>query len=729
MSTVQVRNVCDPIVATAVNRGGYRPHVYALMPTLSLRLNCHPSSCVNCQLSRQHTATALSSQHSGGNQSQSLHHLHQSAVSTERALKLKVAQCKQALSRERRRPEARSKTGHYFEGAISNKNKNGPRPTLKTVRLDELLDKFPLAYSPLTKQLLLIKPDTQALSHYSSFHTEVNEVSNYTNIKEGEKEILNLEGKETDIEAPRVLKEFTGNSKGTECDLITQNLHRVNTEASSFSSTVSSLSDISPSTIEDSASGSLLDHGDSCSLVSISGCSAFSDDSLGADSKKKSLGGFLSRNVFNWKSSSKSQDSFGRWKLFGKNVSPISSHSSLSVDQYVESDGGSLAPDSTCSGSTARLETRVASSSALIQLDRPANLPAKSEEEQARHRAQYQQILQAAKKKEIKEAKLRKKQIQLQLKVEEQLAQAIRTWTVEILPWWDKIHSSKKAQDLWWQGVPPCVRGKVWKLAIGNHLNLTHSLYNIYVQRAQDRLRGGGPSSENDKEASMELIQLDISRTFPHLCIFQRGGPYYDMLHCLLAAYVCYRPDVGYVQGMSFIAAVLILNMEAADAFVCFANLLDQPCHRAFFHLSQPHMQAYYSTYDHLFRENLPELYSHFTNTTLTPDLYLLDWIYTVFTKTMNLDLACRVWDVFLRDGDEFLFRTALGVLHLCQDILLQLDFVRGSQFLTRLPDDLPGDQLFKSIACIRMITGKLTFQDILSLHSPDFDSQGTCLS
>lgn len=49
-------------------------------------------------------------------------------------------------------------------------------------------------------------------------------------------------------------------------------------------------------------------------------------------------------------------------------------------------------------------------------------------------------------------------------------------------------------------------------------------------------------------ECSMELIQLDISRTFPHLCIFQPGGPYFDVLHELLAAYVCYRPDVGYVQ-------------------------------------------------------------------------------------------------------------------------------------------------------------------------------------
>lgn len=76
--------------------------------------------------------------------------------------------------------------------------------------------------------------------------------------------------------------------------------------------------------------------------------------------------------------------------------------------------------------------------------------------------------------------------------------------------------------------------------------------------------------------------------TWLQMCVlFLQGGPYYDMLHCLLGAYVCYRPDVGYVQGMSFIAAVLILNLEAADAFICFSNLLNRPCHMAFFSLNQ----------------------------------------------------------------------------------------------------------------------------------------------
>lgn len=35
--------------------------------------------------------------------------------------------------------------------------------------------------------------------------------------------------------------------------------------------------------------------------------------------------------------------------------------------------------------------------------------------------------------------------------------------------------------------------------------------------------------------------------------------------------------------------------------------------------------------------------------------------IFTIYTKTLPLDVACRVWDMFCRDGDIFLFRTALG--------------------------------------------------------------------
>lgn len=615
-----------------------------------------------------------------------------------------------------------------------------------SIPLTELLQSMPLAYSPVTRQLHIINKNYVSNNSHLTREVSKHETLSSLNgdIKNGLKPleclveeklagIINIDRKR---DSEYAFSSVCDDSVSHESPHST--LQRISacdtslsrTDASSFSSIVSSLSESSPSTNDDIIQGNLLDSDTNSqtahsSLSSRESSSCFED--TGAKPKRRGISSFFSRNVFSWKlsrenqsptnssSSSSTCNGSPSWKLFSKTPK---------LRNEVSDEDADSRPSSSCG--TKQYEDIVASSSALILHQRPSNLPAKSQDEEHKHRIEYQKMVEAARKKELKEAKLRKKQLQQQLKLEEQLANAARVWNNEILPKWDSMKSSRKTQDLWWQGIPPSVRGKVWRLAIGNDLNITHQLYDICVSRAQERLKAGVETIDDksefeldnpDKEASVELIQLDIARTFPNLCIFQKGGPYYDILHSLIGAYVCYRPDVGYVQGMSFIAAVLILNLEAADAFICFANLLNQPCHMAFFRLNEPLMQAYYATYNDFFRENLPRLASHFQESALSADLYLLDWLYTVFAKAMPLDVACRVWDVFLRDGEEFLFKTALGVLHLHQDTLLQLDFLHGAQFLTKLPDDLAADQLFKSIEFIHMNIGKLRFSEVLTSH------------
>lgn len=61
------------------------------------------------------------------------------------------------------------------------------------------------------------------------------------------------------------------------------------------------------------------------------------------------------------------------------------------------------------------------------------------------------------------------------------------------------------------------------------------------------------------------------------------------------------------------------------------------------------------------------------------------------------------------------------GILHLNQDVLLKMDFLQGAQFLTRLPDDISSDQLFKSIQSINTSVGKQTFNQIVDKHSVSF--------
>lgn len=54
------------------------------------------------------------------------------------------------------------------------------------------------------------------------------------------------------------------------------------------------------------------------------------------------------------------------------------------------------------------------------------------------------------------------------------------------------------------------------------------------------------------------------------------------------------------------------------------------------------------------------------------------------------------------------------GILHLNQDILMEMDFINGAQFLTRLPDDMSSDQLFKRIQLISTTIGKQSFTQIV---------------
>ncbi|XP_053528313.1 TBC1 domain family member 14 isoform X3 [Artibeus jamaicensis] len=265
-------------------------------------------------------------------------------------------------------------------------------------------------------------------------------------------------------------------------------------------------------------------------------------DEVAEGSKLKILGpfsNFFTRNLLARKQNARldKQNDSG-WKLFGK--APLRENAQREPKkmqkEYEDKAGPPCKPPSPKQNVRKNLDFEPLSTTALILEDRPANLPAKPAEEAQRHRQQYEEMVVQAKKRELKEARRRKKQLEERCRLEESIGNAALTWNNEVLPHWETVWCSRKVRDLWWQGIPPSVRGRVWSLAIGNELNITHELFDICLARAKERWRSfsaGGPESESedagfsaaDREASLELIKLDISRTFPNLCIFQQENP------------------------------------------------------------------------------------------------------------------------------------------------------------------------------------------------------------
>ena len=174
-----------------------------------------------------------------------------------------------------------------------------------------------------------------------------------------------------------------------------------------------------------------------------------------------------------------------------------------------------------------------------------------------------------------------------------------------------------------------------------------------------------------------------------------------ENLQVLLCMYVYLSPEIGYVQGQAFLAAMFLLNLDLFDSFVAFANLLHRRYFQAFYRFHQ--IDLYLQLFTQLLHWHLPRLGDHFSAMSVEANCYALDWFFTLFSKSLPLDLVSRIWDMFFRDGDAFIFRTAIAILSLYEDRLCQLDTFHCLQFLTRLPDDLQAVVLFNRIEEIEL--------------------------
>lgn len=84
----------------------------------------------------------------------------------------------------------------------------------------------------------------------------------------------------------------------------------------------------------------------------------------------------------------------------------------------------------------------------------------------------------------------------------------------------------------------------------------------------------------------LEAIEEDIGTTLPALHIFHpETGPLYQELKDMLYAWVISRADEGlvYRHGIAKIAAMMLVNIPAPQAFIATRNLLERHCLRSFY--------------------------------------------------------------------------------------------------------------------------------------------------
>ena len=328
---------------------------------------------------------------------------------------------------------------------------------------------------------------------------------------------------------------------------------------------------------------------------------------------------------------------------------------------------------------------------------RPKNLPKKTKEEEEYHRKLVEEnrklYLESLHKKQLKELEYKKRLEKRMIKMQKMS----QIWINEIIPNWTEKRKDKKIKEYFYMGLPDNVRGRVWMLCLGNRFSITKEYYEIQVKNSKEALEKYKMNKKNeeenntndnkinnennninikDKEKSINIIELDIERTFPYLGVFRGDSPMAQDLREILRVFVISRPDIGYIQGLSFIAGILLLNMDKFKAFISLMNLILNPIMLPFYKMDNESIQQRLKLFKQVFYYNLPELCEHFDELGLLPENYFLTWNMTLFTRDVNLELAKRIWDVFMIEGIKAIYSAAIVFLSHFESKLINMDFV-----------------------------------------------------
>ncbi|XP_052399358.1 USP6 N-terminal-like protein [Carassius gibelio] len=262
-------------------------------------------------------------------------------------------------------------------------------------------------------------------------------------------------------------------------------------------------------------------------------------------------------------------------------------------------------------------------------------------------------------------------------------------------------------------GIPPAMRGQVWKCLLDidsiraassfdyeacqaeirkplvdlgvSEYSIVHTIDSLVD--TENEISSGQASDLLSADLTLfKQIALDLRRSFPTHCTLMGDRPEaiegQAKLFRVLTGFARYNPQIGYVQGMSYIAAVLLMILSEEEAFWALVALLEKPKYLSeLFDSTLKKIQHQALIFHQLLKHRKPLLFQHLETLGVSSLHFIMQWFLTLFTSLPCWDSVLAIWDLIMLHGLQAVFRTGLTII-----LLLESRIMNMSEEATVLP-------------------------------------------
>ena len=250
----------------------------------------------------------------------------------------------------------------------------------------------------------------------------------------------------------------------------------------------------------------------------------------------------------------------------------------------------------------------------------------------------------------------------------------LSSWKTEII---EKILKSKNKKNLKTKiikqitkkGFPKNYRPLLWRFLIKNDLKITKNLFKIHLKTAIENYT---PNT---------LIKKDLDRTFSFYKKSQEFSLICKEAIILLNMFEIYRPDLKYIQGMSYIIVMLLLIFPPYSAFKYFCNLIiGKSLLYKLFSFEKIFIDRINFMVESIFKKSCKKLYTFLKINNLEIwNIFWVEFVFALFMKNFDSKTSIVLWDLFLLKEEFVIFKLNRIIFLIIKE---NLRFVRKDTFL-----------------------------------------------